>query len=87
MNSKVSEGFLQEHEICRLIWAQVHTNDKRRIREGVKSADRLMQLGVDETRQLTYLAAVGEYKCAPSTSSVCATNDLWGAAPDTQSIQ
>ena len=48
---------------CRLIWAQVHTTDKRHIREGVKAADQLMTLGVDEHRQLSYLAAVGEYKC------------------------
>jgi hypothetical protein len=51
---------------CRLIWAQVHTSEKRHIQQGVKAADQLMSLGVDEHRQLTYLAAVGEYKYAAS---------------------
>lgn len=60
--SASKHGYETRDAMIRLIWAQVHTNDKRRIREGVKSADRLMQLGVDESRQLTYLAAVGEYK-------------------------
>lgn len=49
------------HALCRLIWAQVHSADRRHQRDGVKAADQLMQLGVDETRQLMYLAAVGEY--------------------------
>lgn len=48
--------------MCRLIWAQVHTTEKRHIRDGVRAADQLMNLGVDEHRQLMYLAAVGEYK-------------------------
>lgn len=45
----------------RLIWAQVHSAEKRHQRDGVKAADQMMKLGIDESRQLMYLAAVGEY--------------------------
>jgi mitochondrial fission 1 protein len=40
----------------------VHNTEKRHIRDGVRAADQLISLGVDEHRQLGYLAAVGEYK-------------------------
>lgn len=54
-------GYETRDAMIRLIWAQVHSADKRHQRDGVKAADQLMQLGVDEKRQLMYLAAVGEY--------------------------
>jgi cytochrome c-type biogenesis protein CcmH/NrfG len=45
-----------------LIWTQVHARDKNQIRQGVKAADSLLKLGAEESRQLLYLASVGEYK-------------------------
>ena len=54
---------------CRLIWTQVHSRDRNQMRLGVKAADQLLTLKAEESQQLLYLAAVGEYKLGKLTEA------------------
>ena len=55
--------------MCRLIWTQVHARDQNQVRQGVKAADSLLKLKAEETQQLQYLAAVGEFKLGKYTDA------------------
>ena len=60
----------------------MHSRDRNHNRLGVKAADQLLKLGAEESRQLLYLASVGEYKLGKYTEARARLKVQLGKDPD-----
>lgn len=55
--------------MIRLIWASVHSKQRRHLQEGITMAKQLLTLEKSEEQQLNYLIAVGEYNLGNLSAS------------------